>query len=120
MTLPNSHSSAPFIQAGGLRVNRSMDPILRQTRLDRLTVRARSPVDQPEEVPPELFPDKNVQDRVEAAVRVGDALCDLQRQPYSLADVTGSVDVKQLQCFKEGCNVVGNPAREKDSHHNKN
>lgn len=120
MTLPNLHSSAPLIQAGGLRVNRSMDPILRQACLDHLTDPARSPVDHPEKVRPELLPNKNVQDRVEAAVRVCDALGDFQRQPNALAEVTGYVDVQQLQGFEKGCNVVGNPAEQEDSHHNKN
>lgn len=97
-----------------------MEPILRQTRLDCLTDPARSLVDHPEKVLPELYSNKNVQDRVEAAVRMCDALGDFQRQFNALADITGCVDAQQLQCFEEGCNVVGNPAEQENSHHNKN
>lgn len=120
MTLSNSHGGAPLIQAGGLRVNRPMNPLLRQACLDHPTDPARSPVDHPDKVPLELFPNKNVQDRVEAAVRVCDALGDLQRQPNALAGVTGCVDAQQLQCLEEGCNVVGSPAEQENSHHNNN
>lgn len=114
------HGSAPLIQAGGLWVNRSLDPLLRQAHLDQLTNPAGSLVDHPQEVPPEFLPNKNIQDGVEATVKVSDAFGNFQCQPEAPAELTGFVDAQQLQSFEERSNVVGHPAKQEDSHHNKN
>lgn len=76
-TSPTSHSRAPLIHTGGLRVDRPRDSILRQIDLYHLAQSAGCPIYQPQKVPPELLPDKHIQDGVEAAVGVGDGLGDL-------------------------------------------